>query len=123
MPKAYVSIKQVEIEDGQPRIVYTVAVAGTNLPLFGQDFFPDSSLSMQTNLDVLKGKIANHIVGSGYKMSTGDVLIFGAPVVKDPLSLNDSSKGITSDSTATVMEPVQDKELGMVARIWNWMVG
>jgi len=124
MAKALVTVKGIDLDDTVVRLIYEVVLLGPPHQRFGQDFILNTQNSLATNLSQLKDKIAAHIVSTGQKISTGDVIIFGAPVVKDTLSLTDSTKGITSDNTAVELQPaVKVADAGFLERMWNWMVG
>jgi hypothetical protein len=126
MPKAYVSIVGVDLDEGKARLIYRIVVERDNpadsdpsQDVIGQDFTPDSTKSMQENENALKDKIANHLVSHGMKLSTGDVILYGAPIVKDSASFSDSTNGITSDRTAITKEPETKEEAqpGLMARM------
>ena len=109
MPKALVSIKDVSLDDGVVRVVYLVVILGPPNMKLGSDHILNPLLSLEKNLNALKDKIVKDLAGERVAVSTGDVIIFGAPVVADAASMKDETNGMTSDSAAVVKFAVVDE--------------
>ena len=126
MAKAFVVIKHVELRSGKAVLYYAVTLerdtpqdSNPDTDYFSQDFKPDSRLSMKANEDFMKAAIADYAGSIGVKISTGDVIIYGAPVVKDSISFTDSTKGITSDNTAVVKVSAEEAQPTLTARFMS----
>lgn len=108
MAKALVSIVNTDIDEGNVRLIYGVTLLGPPHVQYGSDFVINPTISLEKNLIALKDKIASYGVEKGHRMSTGDVIIFGAPVA-DSVSMKDETNGITSDTTAVAKEAVVEQ--------------
>jgi hypothetical protein len=122
MAKALVSVKDVHIDGDVLRLIYNVTVLGPPHSQYGSDHIIDATISLDKNLIALKERIANYGAEKGYRMSTGDVIIFGAPIVADLVSMKDETNGITSDVAAVAKEAVV-KEAIVVASAEKGMWG
>jgi hypothetical protein len=118
MAKALVSIVNTDIDAGNVRLIYSVTLLGPPHVQYGSDFIINPAISLEKNLIALKDKIANYGVEKGHKMSTGDVIIFGAPVA-DSVSMKDETNGITSDTTAVVKEAVVVEQPTLITRMMD----
>lgn len=126
MAKIYTVLDHVELVDGRAKLYYTATIERDNpaesdptTDVFGQDYGMNSLKSAKENEDGLKLQLASYAASIGVKLTTGDVLVHGALVVKDAASYADKTNGITSDKDATVLidAPVDVKPVGLMASL------
>lgn len=124
MPKAFVTVKDAQLEDdGSVRLIYTVVMHGArpddDRTVYGCDYTIDPTLSMDENNEALKEKVMDAAVFRGYRMSKGDVIPHGLPTAKDAQSFTDKTNGITSDRSAVAKDPVKEADAppGLMARM------
>lgn len=118
MEKAFVYIAGVDAENGEVRLVYKVIYQrDRERPVIqGSDSVLDVSLSANENTEALKAKIAQDGAEHGFKLTVGDVIPFGALMLKDLPSGDEKSKGITSDRTATVVIEAAERQATLTAQ-------
>lgn len=123
MPKVFVCVQNIQLDDdGTVRLIYRAVTHGANnddrARDYGCDYVLDTSLSVEENNIALKQKVRDQAVARGYKLSTGDVITFGSPIVKDSASANDKTNGITSDKDAVSVDTplARSGEVGLLAQ-------
>lgn len=126
MAKAVIFISGVRrFPDGKIRLLCQVVLDGVqdgdDMTDYGMDYTMDMQQSLAENIEALKSKILNIMISRGYKMSAGDIIPFGAPIVKDSASASDKASGITSDKDAVAIDPKEAVQAGLFARAWNWL--
>ena len=118
MEKAFVHIAGLDADNGEIRLVYKVIYQRDQEPpiIEGSGVALDVALSANENADALKNKIARDGAEHGLKLTVGDVIPFGALMLKDLPSGDEKSKGITSDRTATVIIETVKEQVTLTAQ-------
>lgn len=79
MPKAIVCIGSTDLENGEPRISYTVTVIGPPTYSYGSDYLVNTTISLANNLLAWRNKIINQASENGVILLASDVIVFGGP--------------------------------------------
>lgn len=79
MPKAIVCIGSTDLENGEPRISYTVTVMGPPTYSYGSNYLVNTTISLTNNLLAWRNKIINQASENGVILLTSDVIVFGGP--------------------------------------------
>lgn len=105
MAKVLATVSSVDLVNDSPYLMFTVCVIGPPHLRYVADYKIDITVSLEKNINALKNIIADYVVQNGFRISVGDIILFGAPEVKDTTSFKSEVNGITSDSTAVTKEP------------------
>lgn len=79
MPKAIVCIGSTDLENGEPRISYTVTVMGPPTYSYGSNYLVNTTASLANNLLAWRNKIINQASENGVILLASDVIVFGGP--------------------------------------------
>lgn len=79
MPKAIVCIGSTDLENGEPRISYTVTVIGPPTYSYGSNYLVNTTISLANNLLAWRNKIINQASENGVILLASDVIVFGGP--------------------------------------------
>ncbi len=79
MPKAIVCVGSTDLENGEPRISYTVTVIGPPTYSYGSDYSVNTSITVNNSLIAWRDKIIAQAAEKGVTLTASDVIVFGAP--------------------------------------------
>lgn len=79
MAKAIVCIGSTDLDNGTPRIAYTVTVIGQPTYSYGSNYTVDTGVTVNNNLIAWRNKIIAQALERGVTLLPTDVIVFGAP--------------------------------------------
>ena len=79
MAKAIVCIGSTDLDNGIPRISYTVSIIGPLTYSYGSNYTVDTGITVNNNLIAWRNKIISQAAERGVILQSTDVIVFGAP--------------------------------------------